>query len=90
MDTSHTRENALWEEGLRQKRANVFFGWIPASNINSWVPVVLAVPFNFPVVHSFLSAFVYFLFTPVEVAVFSIAFRELTNWEPAALLSEVT
>ena len=69
---------------------NVFFGWIPASNINSWVPVVLAVPSHFPVVHSFLSPFVYFIFTPGEVAVLSIAFRDLTNWAPAALLSEAT
>lgn len=49
-----------------------------------------AVPSHFPVVHSFLHPFAYFIFTPVEIAVLSIAFRELTNWAPAALLSEVT
>lgn len=58
----------------------VFFGYL----------LSYAVPSHFPVVHSFLHPFAYFIFTPVEIAVLSIAFRELTNWAPAALLSEVT
>ena len=45
---------------------------------------------EFPVSSSFLTSFLLFLFTPVEVAVISIAFRELTNWTPSSQLSEST
>ena len=37
---------------------------------------------------AFLTSFVLFLFTPVEIAVLSIAFRELTTWTPSTVPSE--
>ena len=43
---------------------------------------------EYPGANSFLGSFVLFLFSPVEVAVISIAFRELTNWNPSTLPPE--
>lgn len=41
---------------------------------------------EFPMLSSYISSFVWFIFTPVEVAVMSFAFRELTNWNSSASL----
>ncbi|WNM60431.1 hypothetical protein [Candidatus Nitrospira neomarina] len=41
---------------------------------------------EFPMFSSYISSFVWFIFTPVEVAVISFAFRELTNWNSSASL----
>ncbi len=41
-----------------------------------------------PWANSFFSSFTLFFFSPVEVAVISIAFRELTNWTPPASLPQ--
>lgn len=47
-----------------------------------WLLSFIGIP-EFPVVEFFLGSFALFLFTPVEVAVISIAFRELTKWTPS-------
>ncbi len=45
---------------------------------------------EYPVVSNFFSSFAVFFFAPVEVAVISIAFRELTNWTPSPSQLEET
>jgi hypothetical protein len=48
-----------------------------------------AVPADFALLPAFLELFASISVTPVGVAMVSIAFREFTNWVPAALLAEV-
>ena len=70
-------------------RMLVLVGFLPLTTaiLGSLLSYLVSAPF--PLVPVFLKVFAFFIVTPVEVAVVSIAFRELTNWEPAALLSEM-
>ena len=71
-------------------RMLVLVGFLPLTTAILGSLLSYGVPAPFSLVPVFLKEFAYFIVTPVEVAVVSIAFRELTNWEPAALLAEVT
>lgn len=76
------------EWSWKQTKANawqIFFlvGFLPMTvgNLGNLLPFI---GFSeFPLFSAFLPPFVQFLFTPVEVAVISIAFRELTGWTPS-------
>jgi len=63
----------------KQTRGNgwqmfVLVGFLPLTTVILGYLLSYAVPSHFSVVHSFLQSFAYFIFTPVEVAVLSIAF----------------
>ncbi len=69
-------------------RIFVLVGFLPMTvgNLGNLLPFM---GFSeFPLFSAFLTPFVLFLFTPIEVAVLSIAFRELTNWTPYSKPSE--
>jgi len=71
----------------KQTKANgwrmfVLVGLLPLTVGNLWYLLSFIGLSEFSVFNSFLASFALFLFTPVEVAVISIAFRELTNWTP--------
>lgn len=72
----------------KQTKGNSFrmfflVGFLPLAVGHLWYLLPFIGLSELPVVDFFLSSFVLFLFTPVEVAVISIAFRELTNWAPS-------
>lgn len=71
-------------------RMFILVGFLPLTVGNLWYLLPFIGLSEFPVFSSFLGSFVLFVFTPVEVVVISIAFRELTNWTPSAPLSEST
>jgi hypothetical protein len=71
-------------------RMFILVGFLPMTVGNLWYLLSFVGLSEFPVSSSFLTSFLLFLFTPVEVAVISIAFRELTNWTPSSQLSEST
>ncbi len=64
-------------------RMFVLVGILPLTVGNLWFLLSFIGLSEFPVFNSFLASFSLFLFTPVEVAVISIAFRELTNGTPS-------
>jgi hypothetical protein len=78
----------------KQTRGNgwrmlVLVGFLPLTTASLAFLLSYAVPADFPLVPAFGELFAAIIVTPIEVAVVSIAFRELTNWVPAALLAEV-
>ncbi len=68
----------------------VLVGFLPFTVGNLWLLLPFLGLAEFPVLSAFISTFALFLFTPVEVTVISIAFRELTNWSPSSQLPEST
>ncbi len=77
---NQTRENG-W-------RLFVLVGFLPLTVGNLWYLLEFTILSETPMLSSSLASFTLFLFTPVEVAVISIAFRELTNWTPTSPSSE--
>ena len=63
-------------------RMFVLVGLLPLTVGNLWYLLSFIGLSEFPILSGFLTSFVLFSLTPVEVAVISIAFRELTNWTP--------
>ena len=68
-------------------RMFILVGFLPLTVGHFWYLLPFIGLSEFPVVDFFLGSFALFLFTPVEVAVISIAFRELTNWTPTSDIS---
>ncbi len=80
-----------WEKTKRNAwRIFVLVGFIPLTVGNLGDLLLFLGLSGFPLFSAFLTPFVLFLFTPVEVAVISIAFRELTNWTPPSQLRQST
>jgi hypothetical protein len=71
-------------------RMFVLVGFLPLTVGNLWYLLSFLGLSEFLVIDFFLGSFALFLFTPVEVAVISIAFRELTNWTPSSQLPQST
>jgi cbb3-type cytochrome oxidase subunit 3 len=69
-------------------RMFILVGFLPLTVGHFWYLLPFIGLSEFPVFSSFLTSFVLFVFTPVEVAVISVAFRELTNWTPPKSYSE--
>ena len=69
-------------------RMLVLVGFLPLTTASLGSLLSYLVPAPFSLVPGFLQSFAYFIFTPLEVAVVSIAFRELTQWAPAVSLAE--
>lgn len=65
-------------------RMCILVGFLPMTVGSLWYLLPFIGLSEFPVLSGFLTSFALFLFTPVEVAVISIAFRELTNWIPTS------
>ena len=69
----------------------VFAGFLPLTVGNLWYLLLSFIGLSeLPVFSSFFTSFALFVFTPVEVAVISIAFRELTNWTNLSQLPQST
>ncbi len=71
-------------------RMFVLVGFLPLTVGNLWYLLSFIGLSELPVFSSFLTSFALFVFTPVEVAVISIAFRELINWTPPPQLPQST
>jgi len=80
------REN--WEKSWEETTGH---GWKIALLIGG-LPIILGIGYELLVLlgiqeiaflDSFLWAFLWFFFTPIETAILSIVFRELTNWTPS-------
>jgi len=65
-------------------RMCILMGFLPMTVGNLWYLLPFIGLSEFPVLSGFLTSFALFSLTPIEVAVISIAFRELTNWIPTS------
>jgi len=72
------------------------YGWQLALLVGG-IPIILGMSYEFLILlglqemvflDSFLQSFLWFFFSPIEVAVLSIAFRDLTYWTPPTSQSE--